>query len=59
MRCRFADLQENGPGDKFKGIDIMRTVRSFDPCLPRRAHVSGKRQSVGETALPTLLNQVE
>jgi len=20
--------------DKFKGIDIMRAVRSFDPCLP-------------------------
>jgi len=26
-------FEENGP-DKFKGIDIMRTVRSFDPCLP-------------------------
>ena len=26
-------FEENGP-DKFKGIDIMRAVRSFDPCLP-------------------------
>ena len=32
-------FEENGP-DKFKGIDIMRAVRSFDPCLPvRRPHV--------------------
>jgi hydrogenase large subunit len=26
-------FEENGP-DKFKGIDNMRAVRSFDPCLP-------------------------
>ena len=26
-------FEENGR-DKFKGIDIMRAVRSFDPCLP-------------------------
>jgi hydrogenase large subunit len=25
--------------DKFKGIDIMRTVRSFDPCLPCGVHM--------------------
>src|SRR3989440_3758714 len=31
-------FEENGP-DKFKGIDIMRTVRSFDPCLPCGVHV--------------------
>ncbi|HEY3778816.1 MAG TPA: nickel-dependent hydrogenase large subunit [Rhizomicrobium sp.] len=30
--------EENGP-DKFKGIDIMRTVRSFDPCLPCGVHM--------------------
>ncbi|WP_344055065.1 nickel-dependent hydrogenase large subunit, partial [Streptomyces thermoalcalitolerans] len=29
---------ENGP-DTFKGIDIMRTVRSFDPCLPCGVHM--------------------
>lgn len=26
-------FEENGR-DNFKGIDIMRKVRSFDPCLP-------------------------
>src|ERR671920_267723 len=25
---------EENPPDRFKGIDIMRAVRSFDPCLP-------------------------
>src|SRR6185437_9061338 len=31
-------FEEDGP-DKFKGIDIMRTVRSFDPCLPCGVHM--------------------
>jgi hydrogenase large subunit len=31
-------LEENGP-DAFKGIDIMRAVRSFDPCLPCGVHM--------------------
>jgi hydrogenase large subunit len=31
-------FEENGP-DSFKGIDIMRTVRSFDPCLPCGVHM--------------------
>lgn len=31
-------FEENGP-DGFKGIDIMRTVRSFDPCLPCGVHM--------------------
>jgi hydrogenase large subunit len=31
-------FEENGP-DEFKGIDIMRTVRSFDPCLPCGVHM--------------------
>ena len=30
-------FEENGP-DNFKGIDVMRTVRSFDPCLPCGVH---------------------
>ncbi len=37
-------FEENGP-DKFKGVDIMRAVRSFDPCLPCGVHMytgSGK-----------------
>ncbi len=31
-------FEENGP-ENFKGIDIMRTVRSFDPCLPCGVHL--------------------
>jgi len=31
-------FEANGP-EKFKGIDIMRTVRSFDPCLPCGVHM--------------------
>jgi hydrogenase large subunit len=31
-------FEENPPGT-FKGIDIMRTVRSFDPCLPCGVHM--------------------
>jgi hydrogenase large subunit len=31
-------FEENGV-DNFKGIDIMRTVRSFDPCLPCGVHM--------------------
>jgi hydrogenase large subunit len=32
-------IYEENPPDKFKGIDIMRTVRSFDPCLPCGVHM--------------------
>jgi hydrogenase large subunit len=32
---------EENPPDKFKGIDVMRTVRSFDPCLPCGVHIYG------------------
>ncbi len=31
-------FEENGP-DTFKGVDIMRAVRSFDPCLPCGVHM--------------------
>lgn len=31
-------FEENSP-DNFKGIDIMRAVRSFDPCLPCGVHM--------------------
>ncbi len=30
---------EENPPDRFKGIDIMRAVRSFDPCLPCGVHM--------------------
>jgi hydrogenase large subunit len=32
-------LFEENSADNFKGIDIMRTVRSFDPCLPCGVHM--------------------
>jgi hydrogenase large subunit len=31
-------FEENGQ-DQFRGIDIMRAVRSFDPCLPCGVHM--------------------
>jgi hydrogenase large subunit len=31
-------FEENGPED-FKGVDVMRAVRSFDPCLPCGVHM--------------------
>jgi hydrogenase large subunit len=31
-------FEENGP-ENFKGVDIMRAVRSFDPCLPCGVHL--------------------
>jgi len=47
-------FEENGPED-FKGIDIMRTVRSFDPCLPCGVHMySGKGKILERRHSPTL-----
>jgi len=40
-------FEENGP-DKFKGIDIMRAVRSFDPCLPCGVHMYLRKGKVLE-----------
>ncbi|MGH7921711.1 MAG: nickel-dependent hydrogenase large subunit [Candidatus Dormibacteraceae bacterium] len=46
-------FEENGPDD-FKGIDIMRTVRSFDPCLPCGVHMYlGKGKELDVTHTPT------
>ena len=39
-------------GSNFKGIDIMRTVRSFDPCLPCGVHMylgKGKELQIRHT----------
>src|SRR5919107_680552 len=45
-------FEENGPDD-FKGIDIMRTVRSFDPCLPCGVHMYvGKGKTVKQVHSP-------
>jgi hydrogenase large subunit len=46
-------FEENGP-DKFKGVDIMRAVRSFDPCLPCGVHMytgQGKLLDVRHTPM--------
>jgi hydrogenase large subunit len=46
-------FEENGP-DNFKGIDIMRAVRSFDPCLPCGVHMytgNGKLVEVRHTPM--------
>jgi hydrogenase large subunit len=49
-------FEENGR-DKFKGIDIMRTVRSFDPCLPCGVHMYlGNGKVIEQRHSPTLLN---
>jgi hydrogenase large subunit len=46
-------FEENGP-DKFKGIDIMRAVRSFDPCLPCGVHMYlGEGKELQVTHSPT------
>ncbi|MCX2969196.1 nickel-dependent hydrogenase large subunit [Streptomyces sp. TRM70308] len=46
-------FEENGP-ENFKGIDIMRTVRSFDPCLPCGVHMYlGGGKTLQQTHSPT------
>jgi hydrogenase large subunit len=51
-------FEENGP-DKFKGIDIMRTVRSFDPCLPCGVHMYvGDGKVVEQRHSPAMLNML-
>ncbi|CAA9455538.1 MAG: [Ni/Fe] hydrogenase, large subunit MSMEG_2719 [uncultured Rubrobacteraceae bacterium] len=47
-------FEENGRED-FKGIDIMRTVRSFDPCLPCGVHMYlGDGKTLEKRHSPTL-----
>jgi hydrogenase large subunit len=47
-------FEENGP-DKFKGIDIMLAVRSFDPCLPCGVHMYlGDGKVVEQMHTPTV-----
>ncbi|GLW09280.1 hydrogenase [Microtetraspora sp. NBRC 13810] len=47
-------FEENGP-ENFKGIDIMRTVRSFDPCLPCGVHMYlGPGRVLRQVHSPTL-----
>jgi len=51
---------EENPPDTFKGIDIMRTVRSFDPCLPCGVHMYlGNGKVVQKRHAPSMLNSPE
>jgi hydrogenase large subunit len=46
-------FEENGP-DNFRGVDIMRAVRSFDPCLPCGVHMYlGGGRTISKTHSPT------
>jgi hydrogenase large subunit len=48
---------EESSRDQFKGIDIMRAVRSFDPCLPCGVHMYlGEGKTIETRHSPTLLN---
>ena len=45
---------EENDADDFKGVDIMRTVRSFDPCLPCGVHMYlGKGNTLTKLHSPT------
>ncbi len=47
-------LFEENRRENFKGIDIMRTVRSFDPCLPCGVHMYlGGGRTVRQSHSPT------
>ncbi len=50
---------EENPPDKFKGIDIMRTVRSFDPCLPCGVHMYlGGGRVLDKIHSPAMMNKL-
>ena len=48
---------EESSVENFKGIDIMRTVRSFDPCLPCGVHIYvGTTKLLEQRHAPSMLN---
>jgi hydrogenase large subunit len=50
---------EESDREHFKGIDIMRTVRSFDPCLPCGVHMYlGDGKTLERRHAPTMLNLI-
>jgi hydrogenase large subunit len=50
---------EESDRENFKGIDIMRTVRSFDPCLPCGVHMYlGGGRTLERRHSPTMLNSI-
>ena len=46
-------LFEENDREHFKGIDIMRTVRSFDPCLPAACTCTWGRARSSRVHSPT------
>jgi hydrogenase large subunit len=52
-------FEENGR-DGFRGIDVMRTVRSFDPCLPCGVHMYlGDGRSISTGHSPSFGAQIQ
>jgi hydrogenase large subunit len=48
---------EENPPERFKGIDVMRSVRSFDPCLPCGVHMYlGNGKSIQKVHTPMSFN---
>jgi len=48
---------EENPPERFKGIDVMRAVRSFDPCLPCGVHMYlGNGKVIKRLHSPATLN---
>jgi hydrogenase large subunit len=50
---------EESPQEAFKGIDIMRTVRSFDPCLPCGVHMWVGDRLIERRLSPTAIDDEE
>ena len=61
----YEDAVQNTPifeesrNEDFKGIDIMRAVRSFDPCLPCGVHIyKGDGKPLHKITSPGMLNTI-
>jgi hydrogenase large subunit len=54
------EIFEENTLENFKGIDIMRTVRSFDPCLPCGVHMyMGKGKVLKKMHSPTMAHVLD
>jgi len=45
-------ITETGEAEEWKGIDVVRTIRSFDPCLGCAVHIHKGKQIVKHELLP-------
>ena len=41
-------LEEFDKPEDYKGIDILRTIRSFDPCMPCTTHIYAGDQVISQ-----------